>query len=151
MMATEAFDYKQIAVDYLLRRAGETVFMWEEQDDPDDDFTAHTESSSYLPSDHSGNYSWTSTEELKFSRIEILGRDDDQPELTIVYLETEEIYSSGTKSDNDDSGSDTYETNYCVWVNENGEVCDCSDENLHGFDDELQARIDRLVSESVSI
>jgi hypothetical protein len=137
-------DYKQIAVDYLLRRAGETVFMWEEWDDPNDDFTAHTESSSCLPSDHSGSYSWTSTEELKFSRVEVLGQDDDQPELTIVYLETEEIYSSGHSS-GDEGVLGTYETKYCIWINRDGNVCDFSDSELHGFPDELEARIDRLL------
>lgn len=149
-MTTEAFDYKQIAVDYVSRWIGDKTFYWEEWDDPTDDHTAHN-CSGWAPPGTCTDYSWTLVNDIQINKVEVIGQDDDQPELTIIYLETTKITSQGSTWDEDeDDEEDSCSATYCIWIDKEGKVSHWEDEYVDGFDDELQVRIDQLLTSKIT-
>jgi hypothetical protein len=148
-MTTEAFDYKQIATDYLKTWEGNITFGWEEWTDPNDDSSAYIETSSTPKSDRSGSY-WWQTDHIEVTRCEIVGPDSDEPELMIVYVEADVTSSEGHTSDANVEGvQDTDEMNYCIWINQEGNACHWEDGETDGYDPEIQSRIDQLLTSKI--
>lgn len=144
-MTFKTVDYKQIAIDYVKKWIGDKTFYWEEWDDPNDDHTAHNRSG-WAPPGTCTDYSWTLVNDIQIGKCEVIGKCEQESNLTIVYLETTNITSEGSTWDEDeDEETDSYSANYCIWINQEGNVCHWEDGETDGYDPELQARIDRLL------
>ena len=81
--------------------------------------------SSSLPPEDEPYQTWSIVEDVEIRTTKILGKDKDEPELTVVFVEYEISISRGRSWDDDEEVEpESSDWEVCVWIDEEGDVCD---------------------------